>query len=75
MCKHLFETLKNVEYLDQSLHFYERGYYVKQDYYNGINTAYLHITKAVNHKEKQADKLIICASYGQAIKIWKEIIG
>jgi tetratricopeptide (TPR) repeat protein len=72
--KRLFETLKTEEYLNQSLHFYERGYYVKQDYYNGINTAYLYINKALIAKEKQADSLTIYANYGQAIKIWKEII-
>ncbi|WP_064966602.1 TRAFs-binding domain-containing protein [Tenacibaculum ovolyticum] len=72
--KRLFEILKTEEYLNQSLHFYERGYYVKQDYYNGINTAYLYITKALTSKENQADSLSIYASYGQAIKIWKEII-
>ncbi|MBW1298120.1 TRAFs-binding domain-containing protein [Aquimarina litoralis] len=72
--KRLFETLKTEEYLNQSLHFYERGYYVKQDYYNGINTAYLYITKAVYSVELEADQLTIYANYGQAIKIWKEII-
>lgn len=72
--KRLFKILKTEEYLNQSLHFYERGYYVKQDYYNGINTAYLYITKAIIYKENQADSFTIYASYGQAIKIWKEII-
>ena len=72
--KRLFETLKTEEYLNQSLHFYERGYYVKQDYYNGINTAYLYITKALTAKENQLDSFTIYANHGQAIKIWKEII-
>ena len=56
------------------MHFYERGYYVKQDYYNGINTAYLYITKALTAKENQLDSFTIYANHGQAIKIWKEII-
>lgn len=72
--KRLYEILNDVEYLKQSLHFYERGYYVKQDYYNAINTAYLYITKAISDKEKQKANIDVYANYGQAIKIWKEII-
>ncbi|CAM1342413.1 TRAFs-binding domain-containing protein [Tenacibaculum amylolyticum] len=72
--KRLFEALDTTDYLNKSLHYYERGYYVKQDYYNGINTAYLYITKAVLDKKNESDDLTIYASYGQAIKIWKELI-
>ena len=60
-----------MDYLKQSLHFYERSYYVKQDYYNAINTAYLYALKA----SLANDKFEIYANYGQAKKIWREIIN
>ncbi len=67
--KRLYEQEQDKEHLDASLHFYERGYYVKQDYYNGINTAFIYLSRA-----KQADaKFDIYANYGQARKIWQEI--
>lgn len=68
--KRLYEKLNEEIYLDSSLHFYERGYYVKQDYYNGINVSFLCSLKASLSKNK-FDKY---ANYGQAKKIWNEII-
>jgi hypothetical protein len=32
--KSLFELNNDLEYLDRAIRFYERGFYVKQDYYN-----------------------------------------
>lgn len=39
--KRLWELEKSNEYLDQSITAYERGFDLKQDYYNGINLAFL----------------------------------
>jgi len=39
--KRLFEETGRLSHLAASLAFYERGYYVKQDYYNGINVAFV----------------------------------
>ncbi|WP_298510820.1 tetratricopeptide repeat-containing protein [uncultured Kordia sp.] len=71
--KRLYQELKEEKYLTKSLHYYERGYYINQvqDYYVGINVAFLYIWKASISKNK---KLSRYANYGQAIKIWKEII-
>jgi len=44
--KRLFEVTSDINYLDKSLDYYERGFYVKQDYYNGINAAFLLSLKA-----------------------------
>lgn len=44
--KRLFETTHEVSYLDKSLDYYERGFYIKQDYYNGINASFLLTLKA-----------------------------
>lgn len=68
--KRLYELEKKTEHFDLSLHYYERGYYVKQDYYNGINTAFLY-TKKASEAEDVFEKY---ANYGQAKKIWREII-
>jgi len=71
--KRLFEELKDEKHLTKSLHYYERGYYVKQDYYNGINTAYLYVIKALLSKKKE-EQIDVWSNYGQAKKIWKEVI-
>lgn len=39
--KRLWEETAKKKHLDKSLFFYERGFYIKQDYYNGINLAFL----------------------------------
>lgn len=38
--KRLYEINGNLKCLDKALWFYERGYYIQQDYYTGINYAY-----------------------------------
>lgn len=68
--KRLYEDAKDLSFLEKSLHFYERGYYVKQDYYNGINVAFLHMLFASEVEEK----FDVYANYGQANKIYKNII-
>lgn len=67
--KRLYEQKNELEYLNLSLGYYERGYYVKQDYYNGINVAFLSTLKA----SISEDKFEIYSNYGQAIKIWNSI--
>lgn len=39
--KRLYEEYNDVKYLHKSLRFYERGYNLRQDYYNGINYAFM----------------------------------
>lgn len=40
--KNLFNITGDKSWLEKSLRFYERGYYVANDYYNGINTVFLY---------------------------------
>jgi tetratricopeptide (TPR) repeat protein len=40
--KRLWEELANIEHLNKSISYYEKGFYIKNDYYNGINLAYLY---------------------------------
>lgn len=39
--KRLFELTGEVQYLDESIWAYEKGFYVKNDHYNGINLAFM----------------------------------
>lgn len=40
--KRLWEELNQKTYLQKSISYYEKGFYIKNDYYNGINLAYLY---------------------------------
>lgn len=40
--KNLFRITGDKTWLEKALRFYERGYYVANDYYNGINTVFLY---------------------------------
>ena len=44
--KRLCELTGNIGDLDNSIEFYERGFQLKQDYYNGINAAFMLYKKA-----------------------------
>jgi hypothetical protein len=60
--KRLFELSGDLKDLDRAIRFYERGFYVKQDYYNGINVAYMH-TQRANLLPGRFDAIV---SYGHA---------
>jgi tetratricopeptide (TPR) repeat protein len=68
--KRLFEVLNKEEFLDKALWFYEKGFYIGEDYYNGINLAYLFNIKATSEN----NKFLAFANYGNAIRIRKKII-
>lgn len=44
--KRLFELTSNKEHLESAIKFYEKGYELKNDYYNGINAAFMLYVKA-----------------------------
>jgi MAP3K TRAFs-binding domain len=48
--KRLFEITDDIRYLDSSIEFYERGFQLKQDHYNGINAAFMLYKKAIKLK-------------------------
>ena len=50
--KRLWEESKDYIYLNDSIKYYEKGFYIKNDYYNGINLAYLYNVKAYEEKER-----------------------
>jgi hypothetical protein len=44
--KRLYEITLDINYLNNSIHFYEEGFYLKKDYYNGINATFMLYKKA-----------------------------
>jgi MAP3K TRAFs-binding domain len=46
--KRLWESLRDPAYLDEAVRSYERGFYLRNDYYNGINFAYLLNVRSAN---------------------------
>jgi hypothetical protein len=68
--KRLFELNNDLEYLDRAIRFYERGFYVKQDYYNGINVAYMYTQRA----NLLTDRFDTIVSYGHANMIRQSVV-
>jgi len=68
--KRLFEETKDEKYLDKSIWFYSKGYHIAQDYYNGINFAFLLTTKAT----LQTDKLEAISYFIQSQRTREEIV-
>jgi tetratricopeptide (TPR) repeat protein len=68
--KRLYEATGEEKYLDKSIRFYERGFYVKQDYYNGINFAYMLNVKAMT----VADKYEAVSYYWQAKRVREKVV-
>lgn len=67
--KRLFEIGHDPAYLDKAIAFYERGFYVRQDYYNGINVAYMYTLRA----NLLADRFDSIVSYGHANMIRRKV--
>jgi hypothetical protein len=59
--KRLYELTNDIAYLDNAILSYEKGFQLKQDYYNGINAAFMNYKKAgllkTQHKEWDDTKL------------------
>ncbi|WP_210489338.1 TRAFs-binding domain-containing protein [Rufibacter aurantiacus] len=68
--KRLWETEKNSSYLDEAIRAYERGFYIRNDYYNGINFAFLLNLRAAYTTELQE----AIADFVQAQRVRKEVI-
>lgn len=55
ICKRLNEVTGDLKYLDDAIAFYEKGFTLKQDYYNGINAAFM-LYKKAGLAKKQNDE-------------------
>jgi len=69
--KRLWELTKQNSYLDLAVRAYERGFYLRNDYYNGINYAYL-LNERAAHPAGFAEAV---ADFVQARRIRREVIS
>lgn len=82
--KRLWEVTGEREYLNESVRGYERGFYLRNDYYNGINFAYLLNVRAADAmrragKPDGADKAVALhaeaiADFVQAGRVRREVL-
>jgi hypothetical protein len=68
--KRLFDWNGELNDLNLSIWFYERGFYVKRDYYNGINAAYMYTLRST----LLADRFEAIVSYGHANMIRRQVV-
>jgi tetratricopeptide (TPR) repeat protein len=71
--KRLWDTDQDRSYLDAAIGAYERGFYLKQDYYNGINLAFLLNVRAVLHRQR-GDNSEAIADFVVARRVRREVI-
>lgn len=69
--KRLWDLLQERQHLDQAIRGYERGFYLRNDYYNGINYAFLLNVRAAHAKEL-AEAI---ADFVQARRVRREVIS
>ena len=68
--KRLWEKQGDKSDLDQSIYYYEKGFYIKDDYYNGINLAYLLNVRANISSQNEAITDYITAQRVREKVIW-----
>ena len=68
--KRYYEELGEVEFLEKALWYYEKGYHIGNDYYNGINAAYLFTLKA----SIDEDNFEAFANFGNGQRIRRNVI-
>lgn len=69
--KRLWELTREWGQLDEAIRGYERGFYLRNDYYNGINLAYLLNCRAA----EAADPAEAVADFIQARRVRKEVLA
>jgi tetratricopeptide (TPR) repeat protein len=70
--KRLWHLDRNPSHLDAAIAAYERGFYLKQDYYNGINLAFLLNVRAALNGE-QGDRTEAIADFVLARRVRREV--
>jgi hypothetical protein len=68
--KQLWALTKGKSHLDEAVRAYERGFYLRNDYYNGINFGFLLNVRSVN----SADPGEAIADFVQARRVRKEVL-
>ncbi|MFO1428626.1 MAG: TRAFs-binding domain-containing protein [Candidatus Competibacteraceae bacterium] len=72
--KRLWELTQDRAYLNEAITAYERGFYLKQDYYNGINFAYLLNVRAALEEQAGSTAEAI-ADFVRARRARREVIS
>lgn len=71
--KNLYHLNKNLDYLNESIFYYRKGYVIKEDYYNGENYANCMMLKSNNTKISNEEKSYLKAHskviYSEVIEI------
>jgi hypothetical protein len=68
--KRLWELIKDLNFLDEAVRAYERGFYIRNDHYNGINYAFLLNVRA-NNAVGPAEAI---ADFVEARRVRKEVL-
>lgn len=71
--KKLWELEHDRKFLDEAISAYERGFYLKQDYYNGINVAYL-LNERAALEEQAGMRAEAITDFIQAQRIRREVM-
>lgn len=71
--KRLWDLRKKGRYLDEAIAAYGRGFYLKQDHYNGINLAFLLNVRA-DGEERTGQTAEAIADFIQARRVRKDVI-
>lgn len=69
--KRFWNETQDRSYLDQAVRAYSRGFYLRNDYYNGINYAYLLNVRSIN----AATRAEAIADFVDAARIRREVIS
>jgi tetratricopeptide (TPR) repeat protein len=75
--KRLYELTNDLRYLKKSIKYYEKGFYQNEDYYNGINLAFLfNVLSSVSDEEEVSKSYFVQAQLirERIIRICKELI-
>ncbi len=67
--KRLFEITNDIDYLNKAIKFYEKGFYIDDDYYNGVNVAFLYLILA----NEANDKYETITGYVQSKKTYNKV--
>jgi hypothetical protein len=71
ICKKIYEASGDEAYLEKAWWFYERGFSKTQNYYNGINLAYIYLVKAANATDHEK----IRSNYEKAAFVNENVIS
>lgn len=69
--KRLWELTKDIKFLDEAIRAYERGFFIRNDYYNGINYAFLLNVRAA----ESSDPAEAIADFVEARRVRKEVLS